>query len=636
MNFKANILFVQQNYYSKGLVLLVCLLINNAMAQEVPLRILDAHKYTVYTVDVSPDSKTILSGSWDNTIKLWDMDTGELLKSYYGHHQPVFSVRFSSDGKKFISCSKDFTVKIWDIESAAIEKNLVGHSSWVYTACFSPDGKLAASGGADTKIILWDTQSGEKVSTLTNHQKDVRKIVFSKDATLMASAADDNSIVIWDMKTLKPLHTLIGHTNEVWSVDFSPNNRYIISGSRDNTIRKWNVSTGEEIFSREEPTGWVNSVQFSPDGNVILSASHEQFSLWNATNGEYMKAYRQNAGAIYEARFSPDSKFVVATFKQAAAVWDVRETIMAISVASINWEGEHNSTLLSNSKFYPFEAHIAADSVLKSVQIFANDSLVYSKQNIKYKTSSDSIANMNAKIPLRNGNNVVEVVITNDLGEASTKRNIVYPLFTPEKSKERKLAVIIENYYYDTAFEIKPKKDIVTRLRKKILDAGYHVYHYTNRTMDDLYQIAEELNHQKQFDKYVIYYAGLALNQNQANFIVPVDARLDKIESKYLIDFQQIYNNAPDDKQKLLIIENLNYRSFIPPGYQFIKPNTTLIIQNNKNPDTFSVFTELFTKNIRKKRNLYETLFEVRKDLNKEIIGVPIEISNQTEHFFID
>jgi len=627
MSFTRNSLFI---------IVFLFVLLHFSFAQDAATRTLNAHSFTVYSVDVSPDCKMAVTGSWDNSLKIWNIENGELIKSYYGHSQPVFSVKFSPDGKKLISCAKDNTVKLWDVEKATVDKTLLGHSSWVYSACFSPDGKWVASGGADLKIIIWDVESGKKITTLNGHTKDVRKLVFSKNGNLLASAADDNTIKIWDTKTWTERNTLKGHTNEVWSVDFSPNNLYLVSGSRDNTIRKWEMSTGKEIFQRTEPTGWVNSVQFSPDGNVILSSSHEQFSLWNATNGEYIKEFRENAGAIYEARFSADSKYVISTYKQAAMVWDVSEIMMSISVASIKWEGTNKSVIISNKGIYNFEAYIGADTTLQSVKILANDSVVYFQQNIRYELNADSSANLLTTIPLKKGSNKIQVVIANSLGEASTEREVVFPLYSSEKSKDKKLVLIIENYNYNSNFTIVAKENTVQNLRKKLMEAGYHVFHFTNRKKEDLKQIAEEMKNYADFDKFVVIYLGFSLNQNFANFIIPVDADINKLENTHLYSLKNLTNTFPKEKQKLILIENLNYRSFVPPGYELLEPNTTMVIQNNIRPDMFSLFTENLLNTMHRKKSVHETLMEVRKLLHSAGGNIPLELSNQTEDFFID
>jgi len=147
----------------------------------------------------SPDGRTLVSGSNDNTIRLWDVTTGQALRILEGHTETVSSVAFSPDGKTLVSGSYDNTIRVWDVTNGQSLRTLVGHDDWVNSVAFSPDGKTLASGSSDATIRLWDVATGQ------------------------------------------PLDTLEGHTNWVLSVAFSPDGKTLVSGSRDGTIRLWEI-----------------------------------------------------------------------------------------------------------------------------------------------------------------------------------------------------------------------------------------------------------------------------------------------------------------------------------------------------------------------------------------------------------
>ena len=117
---------------------------------------LEGHYSFVNSVNFSPDGKTLVSGSADNTIKLWNVETGQEIRTLKGHDELVRSVNFSPDGKTLVSGSDDKTIKLWNVETGQEIRTLKGHDNWVNSVNFSPDGKTLVSGSADNTIKLWN------------------------------------------------------------------------------------------------------------------------------------------------------------------------------------------------------------------------------------------------------------------------------------------------------------------------------------------------------------------------------------------------------------------------------------------------------------------------------------------------
>ena len=141
----------------------------------------------------------IVSGSIDNTIKLWDTVTGDLQNTLNGHSKSVRTVAFSPDGTQIVSGSDDKTIKLWDTITGDLQNTLKGHSKSVRTVAFSPDGTQIASGSDDRTIKLWGTTTGDLQKTLKGHSKSVRTVAFSSDGTQIASGSDDRTIELWDI-----------------------------------------------------------------------------------------------------------------------------------------------------------------------------------------------------------------------------------------------------------------------------------------------------------------------------------------------------------------------------------------------------------------------------------------------------
>ena len=266
----------------------------------------------VNSVSFSPDGQTLASASDDETIRLWDVSTGELFRTLTGHTVRVSSVSFSPDGQTLASGSRDRTIRLWDVSTGETLRTLTGHTREVNSISFSPDGQTLASGSSDETIRLWDVSTGDVVRTLTGHTSWVRSVSFSPDGRTLASASPDEAIRLWDVSTGETLRTLTGHTwgvrSGVRSVSFSPDGQTLASGSSDETIRLWDVSTGETLRTLTGHTDWVLSVSFSPDGQTLASGNSDRtVRLWDVSTGDVARTLT-GLGRVFSVSFSPDGQ----------------------------------------------------------------------------------------------------------------------------------------------------------------------------------------------------------------------------------------------------------------------------------------------------------------------------------------
>jgi WD40 repeat protein len=146
------------------------------------------HYSSVNSVAFSPNGKQVVSGSDDETVRLWDVVTGAVLQTIgkgifinEGHYDTVTSVAFSTNGKQVISGSSDRTVRVWDAVTGAALQTLKGHSSTVRSIAFSPDGNQVVSGSGDGTVRVWDATTGAVLQTLEGHSRWVSSVVFSQD-----------------------------------------------------------------------------------------------------------------------------------------------------------------------------------------------------------------------------------------------------------------------------------------------------------------------------------------------------------------------------------------------------------------------------------------------------------------------
>lgn len=202
-------------------------------------------EYGVRTAVFSPDGKTLATGglapreegqvygvgSWMNNpgeTRLWDVKTGKLLHRLKGHAGVVLDVAFAPDGKMLASASWDQTVGLWDVETGALKRTLrFGDKAWgIFSVAFSPDGRTLATGSGVTgegatrgELRLWRVDSGELTRTISDESPDVvvkigsdPEVVFSPDGKMLASLGSDETVILWDLATGKYLRSLSSHS----------------------------------------------------------------------------------------------------------------------------------------------------------------------------------------------------------------------------------------------------------------------------------------------------------------------------------------------------------------------------------------------------------------------------------------
>ncbi|VUC24073.1 unnamed protein product [Clonostachys rosea] len=286
-------------------------------------QLLEGHNNTVNSVAFSADGQFIASGSSDDTVRIWSVESGECQQTFDKHGNGVYAVKYLDDGTLIaasadkvvcvnsseehvyhytrehvyhytrehrgprvsavsfsISCDgklvalglDDGNIDVLPVDNSGNRQTLQGHTGWVTALDFSPTGRLLASGADDKTVRFWSWPGGQCDRILEGIDSPVASIAFSADSKLIATGCSlEGTIRIWSVERGVCIRSLVGHSSEVRSLAFSQNSDLLVSGSLDKTVRLWSIASGEQKRVIETHHGGVSAVAFSPYGNLVAS-----------------------------------------------------------------------------------------------------------------------------------------------------------------------------------------------------------------------------------------------------------------------------------------------------------------------------------------------------------------------------
>jgi WD40 repeat protein len=321
------------------------------------IRTLKGDNSLVQSVSFSPDGKTLASGSDDGSIKLWDVKTGEKILTLKGHDWAVKSVSFSPDSKTLASGSADSIVKLWDVEKEEEIRTLTDYTSSNFS--FSPDSKTLTYNIGGGIIKLWNIKTGHTIQILNIGYGDFG---FGSDGKTLASLSGDGTIKLWDLRMKKPIRSFkqpanfsrSSYSESLPYIDFTPDLKTFASIPGDGTIKLWSLENRGKTYiipvvnsSQSSKDGSKNLLfmSFSPDSKILASVNGYDgtIKLWNIETGKEIRTFTEHDPNIHYVSFSADgNKLATGNDYGIIKIWNVKNGKQILALTENNENGDDN------------------------------------------------------------------------------------------------------------------------------------------------------------------------------------------------------------------------------------------------------------------------------------------------------
>ncbi|KAI8819010.1 WD40-repeat-containing domain protein [Fimicolochytrium jonesii] len=286
------------------------------------------HKGNVKCVDfIGEEGLSLISGSSDNTCRIWNTETGECQFTLEGHASRIWDVTSNKTGTLLASASGDGTVKLWDHRpgKVACSSTLEENQGDVYSVRIHPAGRHVVTGGYDKTTRLYDIERGVVVKSFTGHQLSVSQTIFNPLGNLVISGSKDNTIKFWDIVSGLCIRTITSHLGEVTCVEMSSNGTLLLSSSKDNSNRLWDIRMLKPIrkFKGHQNTS-TNFVKASFAGDALVVGGSEDgiVYIWDSAKGDILQKLRGHRGVVYGAVWaSRQSLFASCSDDRTVKTW---------------------------------------------------------------------------------------------------------------------------------------------------------------------------------------------------------------------------------------------------------------------------------------------------------------------------
>lgn len=303
----------------------------------VELRRTAFHSDAVNSVAFSPDGRYLLSGSNDGTAILTLAATGELIRVLAGISTDTTQATYDflvvkfdpTNSNRAVSAGSDNSIRLWNLESGQLLRTIEAHDDTITDLAYGPAGRTVFSSSADRSVVQWNLSNGSRLLTLEGHGSLVTSLDTNQTGLRVLSSSFDGTVRLWDIDRGEEIRRFVGHSGSQSVVGvYGPNELTVVSGSyADNAVRLWDRVTGLTIQEYRGHQGRISDVAISADGSTILSASWDgRVILWDTVSGQPLQILEEQGGEIQAARYlTNDTQAVSSSGNGGVVLWNLAD-----------------------------------------------------------------------------------------------------------------------------------------------------------------------------------------------------------------------------------------------------------------------------------------------------------------------
>jgi WD40 repeat protein len=278
----------------------------------------------VLSLCFSHDGKLLAGGDEDGQVRIWNVQTKELVAELDAHKQSVFALAFRPDGKVLATAGDDRLIQLWDVDTKKSIQTLVSHSDRIPALVWHPKGDLLISAGWDTTARVWQPPRPDPLMLLNTHSDQVHTLAYSPDGSLLATADSDFGIHVWsDPKSAKARYVLNGHSEEIRCMAFSPDNLRLATAGADRIVHIWDMRTGQLLAGPNPRARHGIALIDCPENHMLVSTAGTVIHGWDLESAEPIWTPNLSEPVVSVAA-SPDGKLLAtSTTSPDVQIWDI-------------------------------------------------------------------------------------------------------------------------------------------------------------------------------------------------------------------------------------------------------------------------------------------------------------------------